>query len=108
MKIVEDNIVEKVNEERIIPIPKEFKFLGSFRKIKGLTLYGWNVQTGEIKPLEIEKKVFVGIDGKPVSKKNCTINPNEVMPIQALNLKNAARKVRKILRQWKEIREQKV
>lgn len=85
-----------------IPIPHEFKLMQSVRRIPGHILFGWNPNTGEIKPIEYAK-VEATLDVK--TKKTLThfrVNQDkELNYLQAMNLKNARKKVLKFIERVK-------
>lgn len=97
MKIVHDipflhRENDKQQEER--QAPAELKFVGSQKKNKGHILFSYNEKTGEWKQAEIKRNVEIGIDGVPVYKTDVTKEPNCIY-IQALNLKNAKKRLKK-------------
>lgn len=98
MKIVPDItfLPEKHNrqqEER--QAPSELKFVGATKRVRGHILFSYNEKTGEWKRAEMKRNVEIGIDGLPVYKSEVTKEPNCIY-IQALNLNNAKKKLRKI------------
>lgn len=76
---------------------QEFKLIGHFTLRKGMTLYEIVMETGEIRPLQIDRKVTLNIiSGKPVYKSKAIYNP-KCFYIAAINKKNAIRKYNKIV-----------
>lgn len=62
-----------------------------------MTLYSFNFDTCIIEPVKIDRKeTMVGFDGKPVKNARAEYDP-KALYIQALNMKNAKRKVMKFL-----------
>ena len=69
-----------------------------------MTLYEFDFKTCELKPVEIDRKeTMVGFDGKPVKSASAKYNP-KALYIQALNMKNAEKKVMKFLIEHKLIK----
>ena len=79
---------------------QEYKHIGSIKIIKGLTLYACNMETQEINKVVIEKKASIGLDGKEVRQQKAQHDPKCVY-IQAINIKNARRKLEKFLEKHK-------
>lgn len=75
---------------------QEYKFIGSIRMIRGLKLYSFNTSTFKLKVVEIQRKVSVGMEGEAVKHNKAQYNP-KLIYVQALNEKNAARKVASII-----------
>ena len=77
---------------------KEIKFLGSQRKIKGLKLWEFNLDTKELKEAEYKKERMVlpglkALPNKKAIRRQVEIKENGIY-IQALNRENALRKLR--------------
>lgn len=66
---------------------KQLKFLGSLRRIPGLTMYECNLMNGDIKPAKLDS--IIALDGSITRK--LIIQPGCLYD-QALNQKNATRK----------------
>jgi hypothetical protein len=94
---VETDLQAKVIENRNVDQQKEYKFIGSLRKMRGMKQYVFNLKTFTLKELEIKKETKVGFDKKAISSDKAIINPNEEIIIQAMNVKNANKKAIKIL-----------
>lgn len=73
---------------------QEFKYIGSQRRIKGLTLFSYNTVTKELKPASIKSDVSIGLDGSVVYSNKAQIEKDCVY-FQALNIKNARKKIQK-------------
>lgn len=100
MKIVhniEDIVFEsaETQEERTAPV--EYHFVGSQRKVPGHILFSYNTKTGELKQANIEREVSVDINLEPQFKTSVT-REKDCIYIQALNEKNARKKLRKIIK----------
>ena len=102
MKIVPDipslGIPSTQQEER--KAPAEFRFVGSVRRVRGHTIFSFNWKTGEWKQAPLQREAKVGMDGKPVFKTIVAREPNCVY-IQALNLENAKKRLRRDIERWK-------
>lgn len=95
MKIVNDlpegkHEVERQQEER--RVPNEFRFDGRIRRTPGHTLFSYNVNTGEWKVADVERKVVIDIKGREHYVTKVKREAGCVY-IQALNLKNAQKKM---------------
>ena len=76
---------------------QEYKYLGSMRMINGLKLWEYDTQTNVLKLAEIQKNNAVNFGTKKASgNSKVTHNPKAIY-IQALNYKNAKRKIEKKL-----------
>ena len=64
------------------------------RKVPGHTLFSFNVQTGEIKPVKLVREASIGLDGKPVFKEKITVE-KDCYYEQALNLKNFIKRLKR-------------
>lgn len=93
-----DPIVERSTApiEIKTPVKQEYKFVGSIQKIPGLRLYSYNTITGDIKLVKVQQEVMLDIHGKTTHKIKALDDP-KLLYVQALNLKNAARKFGKYL-----------
>ena len=98
MKIVpEQPNTLKTDYEIVAPVRQEYKKVGSIVLKPGMTLYAFNFETKELKPVEIDRKeTMIGFDGKPVKNARAIYDP-KALYIQALNMKNAEKKVMKFL-----------
>lgn len=73
---------------------QEYKLIGSMRKVPGHTLFSFNVQTGEIKPVKLVCEASIGLDGKPVFKEKITVE-KDCYYEQVLNRKNFVKRLKK-------------
>ena len=86
------DMVELVDEQR-----KEYRLIGSQRRIPGLILFEYDLTTGELRRASMKKEVQLTIGGTII--KNTTVNSKDLcLYIQSLNEENAMRKVHKMLR----------
>jgi len=96
-EITQDKIVDKTEVQA--KRQQEYKLIGSIVHMPGLTLFEWNVLMGEIKKCEVQHQVIVGIDGKVINKHKAT-QQKDCHYFEALNMKNAQRKVRNIIKKF--------
>lgn len=73
---------------------QEYKLIGSMKKVPGHTLFSFNVQTGEIKPVKLVREASIGLDGKPVFKEKITVE-KDCYYEQALNRKNFIKRLKR-------------
>lgn len=94
-----DSQPESVNRNDVEIVQKtrtEYKYVGTIRRKRGHTLFSFDTETRKIEPVELQRDVVVGIDGKPlVSNKVTTFNP-KLIYFFALNERNARKKVIKM------------
>ena len=74
--------------------------IGRVRKVPGHTLSEFNLETLEIKPADIENKVFLDKALKPVYKSSVVQKPKCIY-VQALNAKNCKKKILKMINKIK-------
>ncbi len=98
------NIVPTTSQERedatrveqVAKKQKEYKLIGRQRKVPGHTLFEFNRKTKEIKPADIHREcVFDAGTGKPNYKTKAYVHEG-CFYLQALNIKNAEKKLRKL------------
>lgn len=97
MNIEELPVRDNLSGEQIEYLQKqqqEFKHIGTMQKIPGHTLFSFNRETKEIKPAEFEYECALGMDGKPVTKTRCVVEPNCFYE-QALNKKNFIKRLKR-------------
>ncbi len=75
---------------------REYKMIGQYRRVPGHTLFEYDQLTCEIRPACVSTKVVLGNDGQPAYKSEVVWKDGCVY-IQALNARNALRKLGKIL-----------
>jgi len=99
-------MIEQIQPKEPAPIHAEKKDKKEvhIRKMKlkrGLNLYSYNHKTGDLLEVKIERVMYMEEKSgkmRPVRKDKAQWNP-DCMYFQALNLKNAARKVTNMLKQ---------
>ena len=89
------DIIALPKQEIQAKINKEQKYIGSMKHQAGHTLFEINHNTKQIREAVIERKVFIGLDGKPIFQRKVQIN-KDCYYIEALNAKNALKKYQKI------------
>lgn len=83
----------KEEKEIVKPIKKQVKFLGSIRKIKGLTLFEFNVKTKSLEAAKYEDEPYIDLTGgKSKIRHNVKLN-QDCIYFQALNINVAKRKI---------------
>jgi len=85
----------EVRQEQVAKQQKEYKLIGHQRKIAGLTLYELDRKTNVIRPAAVTRTAIVKTDGSAVYKTRTDVRQG-CFYIQALNAKNAERKLRKL------------
>lgn len=83
---------ELVAEQR-----KEFGRIGAQRRLPGLTLYEYDLTTGEIREADVETEANLRLDG-PVGRSGRVDAKELCLYVQALNIENARRKFRAMIR----------
>ena len=98
MKIIQEEPQKlKTDYEIVAPVKQEYKKVGTIILKRGMTLYSFNFETCMVEPVKIERKeTMISFDGKPVKNARAIYDP-KALYIQALNMKNAKRKVIKFL-----------
>lgn len=91
-------------QELVAERRKEYRLIGSEKPIPGLTLFEYDLTTGELRRASVKKEVRLFIDGTTGSKSRVDTR-DLCLYIQALNEANALRKVQQLLRR-KSIRQQ--
>lgn len=99
MKIITDLPQEhegSVRQEQVAKQQREYKLIGSQRKVAGYTLFELNRKTKEIKPADIHRECIIDAStGNPIYKTKTDVHEG-CFYIQALNIKNAEKKLRKL------------
>lgn len=75
----------------------QYRLIGSLRRLAGLTLYEYDLTTGELTKADVHRTVEIGVDLRPVFK-NRTVQHELCLYVQALNRENAMKHIRKHLR----------
>lgn len=76
---------------------KEYRLIGSEKRIRGLILFEYDLTTGELRRASMKKELQLEADGTVGSR--CRVDSQDLcLYIQAINQQNALRKVQKLLR----------
>ena len=91
--------IKEIKIEHRVEIEKkqEFKLIGRTVRRKGQFLFAFNDTTNEVYKVPVQKINIVDFDNKNASTHKAVINPEHKM-ILAINLKNAQRKFKKLLK----------
>ena len=82
--------------EQVAKKQKEYKLIGRQRKVAGHTLFEFNRKTKEIKPADMHRECILdATTGEPIYKTRTYVHEG-CFYIQALNIKNAEKKLRKL------------
>lgn len=82
--------------EQVAKKQKEYKLVNQQRKVAGHTLFEFNKKTKEIKPADIRRECILdAMTCKPIYKTKTDIHI-DCFYLQALNIKNAKKKLRKL------------
>lgn len=74
-----------------------YRLIGSIRRIAGLRLWEYDLTTGELAETDLERRVEVGLDARPVFHTRA-VWKELCIYVQATNHDNAMKKVSKALR----------
>lgn len=85
----------KAPVEQVAKKQQEYHLIGKQRKVRGHILFEFNKQTKEIKPAVINRTAILQMDGT-VKYNTKTDVKQDCFYIQALNTKNAEKKLRKL------------
>ena len=94
-----ENMQELVDEQR-----REFRLIGSQKRIPGLILFEYDLTTGQLQRLPPKKEIQLNLDGSTGFKSRVD-SRDMCLYIQAINEQNAMRKVQQLLRR-KSVRNQ--
>jgi len=92
-----DPVLREIDRPQIVrQVKHEYKLFGRMKYKKGLKLFSLNIETGDIKEVEIIRQVMIDTEGKERYKMRVNYDP-KCLYRQALNMKNAERKFRHFL-----------
>lgn len=94
MKEIKINLKDQVQVHGQKQVESKKVFLGSIRKIPGHTLFEFNLDTYELQKAEIKVDVIVN-SSTEYKTRTSVIKKENCIYIQALNLKNARKKILK-------------
>lgn len=87
---------EATRIEQVAKKQKEYKLVGQQRKVAGHTLFEFNKSTKEIKPADVKRECIIDFGtSKPIYRTKTDIHEN-CFYIQALNVKNSIKKLKKL------------
>lgn len=96
-----NDIVPKLSrtaaQELVAEQRKEYRFIGSQKRIPGLILFQYDLTTGELRQATMKTEIELTTDGR-LNKNNKVAACDLCLYVQALNKENAMRKVRAMLR----------
>lgn len=83
---------DDLRTETVIKKKNEYHLVGTQRRVKGHTLYAFNIVTKEIKVAPMERKMLWGFNGN-VTYQNQVKIEKDCIYLQALNEKNAQKRL---------------
>ena len=91
-ELTRPDALELVQQQR-----KEYRLIGSQRRIPGLILFEYDLTTGELRRASMKTEIGLTLDGK--LNRTSKVNSRELcLYIQAINEQNAMRKVQQLLK----------
>lgn len=99
MEIIKPNLTKQDKTELVEQVKQEYKLIGRIPYKRGQTLFSFNIETGELHPTEITTKQELVIKrGQAIAvTKRSAIREKDCIYLYALNMKNAERKIIKML-----------
>lgn len=92
---LQEKDIDDLRTEQVQKKKNEFHLVGEERRVKGHTLFCFNEVTKKIKVAPMNQECMLGLDGSVIYKHNVTVEKDCVY-IQALNQKNAIKKLNKM------------
>ena len=92
---INEKDMDQLRTEQVQKKKNEFHLIGEERRIKGHTLFCFNLVKREIKVAPMNQEIEMGLDGSVIYKNNVTVEKGCVY-VQALNEKNARKKLIKM------------
>lgn len=92
---INEKDMDQLRTEQVQKKKNEFHLIGEERRIKGHTLFCFNLVKREIKVAPMNQEIEMGLDGSVIYKNNITVEKGCVY-VQALNEKNARKKLIKM------------
>ena len=92
---INEKDMDQLRTEQVQKKKNEFHLIAQERRIKGHTLFCFNLVKREIKVAPIKSEVLLELDGSVIYKNNVTVEKDCVY-VQALNEKNARKKLIKM------------
>jgi len=97
MKQIVPELTRADAQELVAEQRKEFRLIGSQRRIPGLILFEYDLTTGELGRASMKTEIALTVDGK-LDKSREVMSRELCLYVQAINEQNAMRKVRQMLR----------
>lgn len=97
MELDKLHVSEKMNRPQVEAVQKqqnEYKYIGSLKHCPGHIMFSYNRKTGEVKRTDIGYKVSIGVDSRPLYKRELNVEP-DCFYDQALNEKNFIKHLKK-------------
>lgn len=92
---INERDMDHFRTEQVQKKKNEYHLVGEERRIKGHTLFCFNVVTKKLKVAPMNQECMLGLDGSVIYKNNITVEKDCVY-LQALNEKNARKKLIKM------------
>lgn len=92
---LQEKDIDDLRTEQVQKKKNEFHLVGEERRVKGHTLFCFNEVTKKIKVAPMNQECMLGLDGSVIYKNNVTVE-RDCVYIQALNQKNAIKKLNKM------------
>ena len=96
MKTIVPELTLQERQELVAEQSKEYRLIGSQKRIPGLILFEYDMTTGELRRADVEQSCILQMKGGLSYKRK--VNKRELcLYVQALNEKNARKKIRGML-----------
>ena len=92
---LQEKDIDELRTEQVQKKRNEFHLVGEERRIKGHTLFCFNEVTRKIKIAPMKQDIVLGLDGTAIYKNSVTVE-KDCIYVQALNEKNAKKKLIKM------------
>lgn len=92
---LQEKDVDELRMEQVQKKKNEFHLIGQERRIKGHTLFCFNVATKKIKVAPMKQELILDMSGATLCKNSVTIE-KDCIYVQALNEKNARKRLVKM------------
>ena len=86
---------DSVKQEQVVKKQQEYKFIGKLKKVAGHTLFEFDKKTKEIRPAAIAREAVMLMNGGVQYKTRTDIH-NDCFYLQALNIKNAEKRLKRL------------
>ena len=92
---LQEKDIDGLRTEQVQKKKNEFHWIGKVKRAKGHTLFCFNVVTKKLKVAPMKQECMLGFNGSVIYKNNVVVEKDCVY-VQALNEKNARRKLIKM------------